>query len=71
MPDIVLFFKTNADTMIATRALKERGVAARVIPRPANAATTSNLCLSIDAGVEASATTALTGSGVSVAGIVK
>jgi hypothetical protein len=71
VPEIVLFFKSNADTMIATRALKEGGVAARIIPRPANAATTSNLCLSIDEGVEANAKTALSGTGVALAGIVK
>ena len=71
MPEVILFFDNNADTMIATKALKEGGVAARMIPRPASVATTSNLCLTIDAAVEANAKTALVGAGVALRGIAK
>lgn len=71
MADVILFFGTNADTMIATKALKDAGVTAKMIPKPANVAASSNLCLSIDAGVESQAKTALTTAGVALGGIVK
>lgn len=71
MADVILFFGTNADTMIATKALKDAGVTAKMIPKPANVSTASNLCLSIDAGVESQAKTALTTAGVALGGVVK
>ncbi|HEY1977726.1 MAG TPA: putative Se/S carrier-like protein [Candidatus Baltobacteraceae bacterium] len=71
MADVILFFGTNADTMIATKTLKDAGVTAKMIPKPANVAASSNLCLSIDAGVESQAKTALTTAGVALGGIVK
>src|SRR5665213_1755537 len=36
MAEIVLFFSSNADTMIATKALKDGGVSAKMIPKPAH-----------------------------------
>jgi hypothetical protein len=71
MADVILFFSTNADTMIATKALKDAGVTAKMIPKPANVSTTSNLCLSIDPAVESQAKTALTTAGVALGGVVK
>ena len=71
MADVILFFGTNADAMIATKTLKDAGVTAKMIPKPANVSTASNLCLSIDAGVESQAKTALTTAGVALGGVVK
>lgn len=71
MADLILFFASNADTMIATKALKDSGISAKMIPKPASVTTTSNLCLSIDAGAESQAKTALSGAGVSLGGVVK
>jgi Protein of unknown function (DUF3343) len=70
MADVILFFSSNADTMIATKALKDAGVAAKMIPKPATVAATSNLCLSIDAGVESKAKSALSTAGVALGGSV-
>lgn len=71
MADIVLFFASNADTMIATKALKDAGVTSKMIPRPAGVATEANLCLSIDASVENSAKSALAGAGVNLGGVAR
>jgi len=71
MADLILFFGSNADTMIATKALKDAGIAAKMIPKPATVNTASNLCLAIDGGVETQAKTALSGAGVALGGVVK
>lgn len=71
MADVILFFASNADTMIATKALKDAGVAAKMIPKPANVNSASNLCLSIDGGAESQAVGALGAAGVSLGGVVK
>jgi hypothetical protein len=71
MADTILFFASNADTMIATKALKDAGISAKMIPKPANVSTASNLCLAIDGGVETQAKSALTGAGVPLGGVVK
>ena len=71
MADVILYFASNADTMIATKALKDGGVTARMIPKPANISSPANLCLSIDGGAEASALAALGKANVSVGGVVK
>jgi Protein of unknown function (DUF3343) len=71
MPEVILFFGSNADAMIATKKLKDAGVVAKMIPKPANVASTSNLCLSIDAGAENQAKSALSSAGVVLAGVVK
>jgi hypothetical protein len=42
-----------------------------MIPKPATVNTPSNLCLSIDGGVESQAKTALSGAGVPLGGVVK
>jgi hypothetical protein len=71
MADLILFFASNAETMIATKALKDAGISAKMIPKPASVDSASNLCLSIDGGVESQAKTALSGAGVSLGGVVK
>jgi hypothetical protein len=71
MADLILFFGSNADTMIATKTLKDAGISAKMIPKPANVSSASNLCLSIDGGVESQAKTALSGAGVALGGVVK
>jgi hypothetical protein len=70
MSEVILYFDTDIDTMIATKTLRLGGVAARLIPRPTSlAATLSHLCLTIDAALEANAKSALTGAGVAFAGV--
>ena len=71
MADVILYFGTNADTMIATKTLKDAGVPAKMIPKPANVAASSNLCLTIDAGAENQAKSALSTAGVALGGVVK
>lgn len=71
MADLILFFGSNADTMIATKTLKDAGIPAKMIPKPANVNAGSNLCLAIDGGAESQAKTALTGAGVALGGVVK
>jgi hypothetical protein len=69
MADLILFFASNADTMIATKTLKDAGVVAKMIPKPAHVTSTANLCLSIDASAEAGAKSALSGAGVALGGV--
>jgi hypothetical protein len=71
MADLILFFGSNADTMIATKTLKDAGITAKMIPKPASVASSSNLCLTIDGGVESQAKTALSGAGIALGGVVK
>lgn len=71
MADVILFFSSNADTMIATKALKDAGVPAKMIPKPANVTASSNLCLSIDGGAEGAAVTALKTANIALGGVVK
>lgn len=60
----VFTFASNADAMIATKALKDAGVAAKMIPKPAGVDSPANLCLVVDGSSEAQATSTLSGSGV-------
>ena len=57
--------------MIATKALKDAGVAAKMIPKPAAVTSLSNLCLSIDGSTEGAAVTALKSANISLGGVVK
>jgi len=70
MADVILFFGSNADTMIATKTLKDAGVFAKMIPKPASVTATANLCLTIDAAAESQAKSALTTAGVALGGVV-
>jgi len=71
MADLILFFGSNADTMIATKALKDAGISAKMIPKPSSVSSASNLCLAIDGGAETQAKSALSGAGVALGGVVK
>ncbi len=71
MAEIILYFASNADTMIATKALKDAGVPAKMIPKPANVNAPSNLCLSIDAAAEAQAKAAIAGAGIALGGVAR
>lgn len=71
MADVILFFSSNSDTMIATKALKDSGVTAKMIPKPANVASTANLCLSVDGTAESAAVAALAKANVALGGVVK
>ena len=71
MADVILFFSSNADTMIATKALKDAGVAAKMIPKPASVSSSANLALAVDGSVEASAVSALGKANVTLGGIVR
>ncbi|MBV8246390.1 MAG: DUF3343 domain-containing protein [Candidatus Eremiobacteraeota bacterium] len=71
MADVILFFSSNADTMIATKALKDSGVVAKMIPKPAGVNSASNLCLTVDGGVEEAAVAALKKANVAIGGVVK
>ena len=71
MPDVILFFGSNADTMIATKALKDGGVVAKMIPKPAHVNATANLALSVAHGAEAAAIAVLGKANVTLGGVVK
>ncbi|HEY8322248.1 MAG TPA: putative Se/S carrier-like protein [Candidatus Baltobacteraceae bacterium] len=71
MADVILYFGSNADTMIATKALKDAGVAAKMIPKPANVSSPANLCLSVDGAAESQAVSALGAAGVALGGVAK
>ncbi|MHB1550238.1 MAG: putative Se/S carrier-like protein [Vulcanimicrobiaceae bacterium] len=71
MADAVLFFSSNADTMIATKALKDAGVASKLIPKPVHLAAKSNLCISIDAALESAAVAAIAAANVALGGVAK
>lgn len=71
MADVILYFASNADTMIATKALKDSGIVAKMIPKPATVTATANLCLALDGTLESQAVAALSGAKVSLAGVAK
>jgi len=70
MADVVLYFASNADTMIATKTLKDAGVASKMIPRPAHVNSQANLCLSVEAAAETPAKAALSAGGIALGGVV-
>ena len=59
MTDVILLFPSNAGTMIATKALRDSGVQARMIPTPPSVKSASNLCLSVERALESAALAAL------------
>jgi hypothetical protein len=71
VPDVILFFGSNADTMIATKALKDGGVVAKMIPKPAHVNATANLALSVERAAEATAIAVLGKANVALGGVVK
>lgn len=54
-----MIFATNAETMIATKTLKDAGLTPRLVAKPPDAKSASNLCLTIERAMEAAASTAL------------
>jgi hypothetical protein len=71
MENVVLVFSSNAGTMIATKTLRDSGVAARMVPRPASVQSASNLCLSIDQAAEERAIAALHAAKVSISTVCR
>jgi Protein of unknown function (DUF3343) len=71
MADVILFFGSNADTMIATKALKDGGISAKMIPKPAHVSASANLALSVDSAAEANAIAVLAGANVALGGVAK
>jgi hypothetical protein len=71
MADVILFFSSNADTMIATKALKDGGVSAKMIPKPAHVAANANLALSVDGSSESAAVAVLGKANVALGGVYK
>lgn len=67
----ILVFASNADAMIATKALKDAGIIAKMIPKPPGIDSPANLCLTIESAVEAIATTALSSRGVQLNSVVR
>jgi hypothetical protein len=71
MADVILFFGSNADTMIATKALKDGGIVAKMIPKPAHVSAAANLALSVDSAAEASAIAVLGAAHVALGGVAR
>ncbi len=71
MAGVVLVFPSNSGTMIATKALRDSGVAATIIPTPASTQSTSNLSLRIDPAAEPQAVAALEAAKVSLSGVYR
>ena len=71
MADVILFFGSNADTMIATKALKDGGISAKMIPKPAHVVASANLALSVDMAAEAGAVALLGRANVTLGGVAK
>jgi hypothetical protein len=67
--DVILFFSSNADTMIATKALKDGGVSAKMIPKPAHVSASANLALSVDGTAESTAIAVLGKANVALGGV--
>lgn len=71
MAAIILYFGSNVDAMIATKTLKDCGVAAKMIPKPSHLTSSAHLCLSIDGTFESNAVAALGRANVVLRGVVK
>jgi len=71
MSNVILLFPSNSGTMIATKTLRDSGVAAKVIPTPASVKSVSNLCLSIEYAAEVDALAALKAARVSPSSVVR
>jgi hypothetical protein len=69
--NVILVFPSNSGTMIATKTLRDSGVAAKVIPMPASVKSASSLCLSIELAAEVDALEALRRARVSPSSVVR
>lgn len=68
---VVLYFGTNADTMIAGKALRDANIDSRMLPKPAGVTSEANLVLSIARELEPLATRTLSTAGVALKGVIK
>jgi hypothetical protein len=68
---VLLYFGTNADTMIAGKALRDANIESRMLPKPSGVTSEANLVLSIARELEPLATRALSGAGVALRGVIK
>lgn len=66
---VTLYFGSNTDTMLATKALRDVGVVARMIPTPAEIRAQANLCLSIDDEHRIEALSAIQRARVAIGGV--
>jgi len=71
MAKAILYFASNADTMIAVKTLKDAGVAAEMIPKPASIIAVTNLAVAVAAASEASAVAALAKAHVTLGGVIQ
>jgi hypothetical protein len=71
MSNVILLFPSNSGTMIATKTLRDSGVAAKVIPTPKNVQSASNLCLSIEYAAEVDALDALRAARLTPSSVVR
>jgi hypothetical protein len=71
MADVILYFGSNADTMIATKALKDGGVVAKMIPKPAHVIATANLALTVEGAAESAAIAVLGKANVALGGVAR
>ena len=68
---MILLFASNSGTMVATKALRDSGVPARMIPTPPGLRSAANLSLSVERAAEAAALAALGLAKVSVASVAR
>ena len=68
---IFMLFPSNLGTMIASKALRDAGVRAMMIPTPPTVTSTSNLCLSLEPAAERDAVATLAAANVSLSSIVR
>ena len=68
---VILYFGTNADTMIAGKTLRDANIEARMLPKPDGIASEADLVLAVAHDVEMHATSALSSAGVAIKGVIK
>lgn len=69
--NVVLVFPSNAGTMIATKALRDSGVLAKMMPTPAGVQSAANLCLSVEEALENKALAALKAANVAISAVFR
>jgi Protein of unknown function (DUF3343) len=68
---IILYFGSNSDTMIAGKALRDAGVTAKMMPKPASVSSDTNLCLAISAEAALKAKAAISSAGIVLGGVIE
>jgi Protein of unknown function (DUF3343) len=68
--DVVFYFGTNQDTMLAGKVLRDANIVARMIPRPPSVISEANLCLSVAQEAAPRASAAISGAGVALKGVI-